>query len=88
MPQSQRYFEETQIRCHQSETRKVKEITLQLPKSLKLRVHKVIREQTRTSGVIVGAVVTGFAISALSWSAPVKSTCQRLRLSWALRECV
>ena len=44
---------------------KVKEITLQLPKSLKLRIHKVIREQTRTSSVIVGAVVIGFAISAL-----------------------
>ena len=44
---------------------KVKEITLQLPKSLKLRIHKVIREQTRTSGVIIGAVVIGFAISAL-----------------------
>ncbi len=44
---------------------KVKEITLQLPKSLKLRIHKVIREQTRTSGVVIGAVVIGFAISAL-----------------------
>ena len=44
---------------------KVKEITLQLPKSLKLRIHKVIREQTRTSGVILGALAIGFAISAL-----------------------
>ncbi len=44
---------------------KVKEITLQLPKSLKLRIHKVIREQTRTSGVIIGALAIGFAISAL-----------------------
>ena len=44
---------------------KVKEITLQLPKALKLRIHKVIREQTRTSGVIIGALVIGFAISAL-----------------------
>ena len=44
---------------------KVKEIALQLPKSFKQRIHKVIREQTRTSGVIVGAVVIGFAISAL-----------------------
>ena len=44
---------------------KVKEMSLQLPKSLKLRIHKVIREQTRTSGVIIGAVVIGFAISAL-----------------------
>ncbi len=44
---------------------KVREITLQLPKSLKQRVHKVIREQTRTSGVIIGALVIGVAISAL-----------------------
>ena len=44
---------------------KVKEITLQLPKSLKQRIHKVIREQTRTSGLIIGALVIGFAISAL-----------------------
>ena len=43
----------------------VKEITLQLPKSLKQRIHKAIREQTRTSGVIIGALVIGFAISAL-----------------------
>ena len=44
---------------------KVKEITLQLPKVVKQRIHKVIREQTRTSGVIIGALVIGFAISAL-----------------------
>ena len=44
---------------------KVKEITLQLPKALKQRIHKVIREQTRTSSVITGALVIGFAISAL-----------------------
>ena len=44
---------------------KVKEMSLQLPKSLKLRIHKVIREQTRASGVIIGALVIGFAISAL-----------------------
>ena len=44
---------------------KVKEIALQLPKSFKQRIHKVIRQQTRTSGVIIGAVVIGFAISAL-----------------------
>ena len=44
---------------------KVKEITLQLPKSQKLRIHKVIRDQTRTSGVIIGALAIGFAISAL-----------------------
>ena len=44
---------------------KVKEMSLQLPKSLKLRIHKVIREQTRTSSVIIGALVIGFAISTL-----------------------
>lgn len=44
---------------------KVKEITLQLPMSLKRRIHKVIREQTRTSGIIIGALGIGFAISVL-----------------------
>lgn len=44
---------------------KTKELLLQLPLALKQRIHKVIREQTRTSGVIVGAVVIGFVISAL-----------------------
>ena len=44
---------------------KVKEITLQLPKSLKQRIHKVIRQQTRASGIIIGASIIGFAISAL-----------------------
>ena len=44
---------------------KTKDILLQLPRSLKQRIHKVIREQTRTSGVIAGALVIGFVISAL-----------------------
>jgi len=44
---------------------KTKDILLQLPRALKLRIHKVIREQTRTSGVIAGALVIGFVISAL-----------------------
>lgn len=44
---------------------KTKEILLQLPRALKLRIHKVIRERTRTSGVITGALVIGFVISAL-----------------------
>ena len=51
--------------AYKAKQRKVREITLQLPKSLKQRIHKVIREQTRTSGVIIGALVIGFAISAL-----------------------
>ena len=44
---------------------KTKEILLQLPRALKQRIHKVIREQTRASGIIVGAIVIGFVISAL-----------------------
>ena len=44
---------------------KTKDILLQLPRALKQRIHKVIREQTRTSGIIVGATVIGFVISAL-----------------------
>ena len=44
---------------------KMKDILLQLPRALKLRIHKVIREQTRISGVVVGALVIGFVISAL-----------------------
>ena len=44
---------------------KTKDILLQLPLALKQRIHKVIREQTRTSGIIVGAIVIGFVISAL-----------------------
>ena len=44
---------------------KTKDILLQLPLALKQRIHKVIREQTRTSGVIIGAIVIGFVISVL-----------------------
>lgn len=44
---------------------RTKDILLQLPRALKQRIHKVIREQTRTSGIIVGAIVIGFVISAL-----------------------
>ena len=44
---------------------KTKDILLQLPRALKLRIHKVIRERTRTSGVIAGALVIGFIISVL-----------------------
>ena len=48
-----------------AEQGKTKDILLQLPRALKLRIHKVIRERTRTSGVIAGALVIGFVISAL-----------------------
>ena len=44
---------------------KTKDILLQLPRALKLRIHKIIRERTRTSGVVAGALVIGFVISAL-----------------------
>lgn len=44
---------------------KTKDILLQLPRALKLHIHKVIRERTRTSGVIAGALVIGFVISTL-----------------------
>lgn len=44
---------------------RIKEITLQLPKAVKLHIHKIIREHTRASGIIAGALVIGFAISAL-----------------------
>ena len=44
---------------------KTKEILLQLPRALKQRIHKVIREQTRASGIIAGALVIGCVISAL-----------------------
>ena len=44
---------------------KTKEILLQLPRSIKQHIHKVIRVQTRTSGIIIGAIVIGFVISAL-----------------------
>ena len=44
---------------------KTTEILLQLPRAVKLRIHDVIRERTRTSGVIAGALVIGFVISAL-----------------------
>ncbi len=44
---------------------RTKDITLQLPKSLKLRIHKVIRERTRCSGILAGALAIGFAVSAL-----------------------
>jgi thiol-disulfide isomerase/thioredoxin len=44
---------------------KVGDMKLQLPRSLKSHIHKVIRERTRTSGIVAGALGIGFAISAL-----------------------
>ena len=75
------------LRRYQSQQGKVKEITLQLPKALKQRIHRVIREQTRTSSLIIGALVIGFAISALELVCTGQVYCPRLRLLWVLREC-
>ena len=44
---------------------KIRNIKLQLPQSLKSRIHKVIRKRTRTSGFVVGALGIDFAVSAL-----------------------
>ena len=44
---------------------RAKEIKLQLPKLLKSRIHRVIRKHTKTSGIVTGALVIGFAIAAL-----------------------
>ena len=41
---------------------KVKEITLQSPIWLNQRIHRVIRKQTWTSRVIIGALAIGIAI--------------------------
>ena len=51
--------------AYQAKQGRIKDIKLQLPDSLKRRIHKVIRERTRTSGVIAGALAIGFAVSAL-----------------------
>ncbi len=44
---------------------KAREIKLQLSETMKSRIHKLIRERTRTSGMVVGALVIGFAVSSL-----------------------
>jgi hypothetical protein len=41
---------------------KVKEITLQSPKLLKQRIHRVIRKRMWTSRVIIGGLAIGIAI--------------------------
>jgi len=42
-----------------------KDITLQLPKSVKLRIHKVITENMKGGRLILGTVVTGFLVTLL-----------------------
>jgi hypothetical protein len=44
-------------------TKKSQGITLQLPLSLKQRIHSVIRENIKPSGLIVGALVIGFLVT-------------------------
>lgn len=42
-----------------------KEITLQLPKSVKLRIHKIITENMRGKRLIIGTIITGFLVTLL-----------------------
>jgi cytochrome c biogenesis protein CcdA len=42
-----------------------KDITLQLPKSVKLRIHKVITENMKGGRLIIGTIVTGFLVTLL-----------------------
>ncbi len=40
-------------------------ITLQLPKSVKLRIHKIISGNLSSSSLVIGAIVTGFLVTLL-----------------------
>jgi len=42
-----------------------KDITLQLPKSVKLRIHKIITTNMKGSRLIIGTIVTGFLVTLL-----------------------
>jgi len=42
-----------------------KEITLQLPKSVKLRIHKIITENMKGNRLIIGTIITGFLVTLL-----------------------
>ncbi|MDR2728190.1 MAG: hypothetical protein LBB56_03590 [Chitinispirillales bacterium] len=46
-------------------TGSTKEITLQLPKSVKLRIHKVISENLTGKRLIIGTLITGFLVTLL-----------------------
>lgn len=46
-------------------TKKTKDITLQLPKAVKMKIHKVIKGQLSQSSLITGAVATGFLVTLL-----------------------
>jgi cytochrome c biogenesis protein CcdA len=42
-----------------------KEIKLQLPKSVKLRIHKIITDNMKGSRLVIGTIVTGFLVTLL-----------------------
>lgn len=48
-----------------SKTRKTQDITLQLPKAVKLRIHKVISGNLSGKQLATGAIVTGFLVTLL-----------------------
>lgn len=50
------------FRAHRGE---IKEMTLQLPQGIKKRIHQIISERSRRSGLVAGAFITGVAISLL-----------------------
>lgn len=65
---------------------RIKDIKLQLPRALKLRIHKVIRSRTRTSGIVVGALAIGFAISALELVCTGQVYLPTLTFVWGIPE--
>jgi len=46
-------------------TKKTKDIALQLPKAVKMRIHKVISGHMSGTGLIIGSVITGFLVTLL-----------------------
>jgi cytochrome c biogenesis protein CcdA len=48
-----------------NKTRNVKDIKNQLPKILKVQIHKIISGQLSRSGLVIGAVVAGFLVTIL-----------------------
>jgi len=46
-------------------TRDTKKVTLGLPKSVKARIHKVIRAGLRTRNLLIGSLTVGFLVSVL-----------------------
>jgi cytochrome c biogenesis protein CcdA len=48
-----------------SKTKKSKNIKLQLPKSIKLQIHKVISGNLKSGNLVWGAIVTGFLVTLL-----------------------